>query len=314
MTMVIDTADHAAADRFEAFREAASTTFVPLSVEPSAEPRPFRARMASGRVGSLQVTAVEASPHVVRRLSGDDGGRFLKVGLQVAGQAVLRQVGRTSVLKPGDIALYDTARPYDLVFSQEYRMLVLMLRRDLLRIPERRLDERVALPISSEAGSGALLAQVVRQVATQMHRGELEGQRHVGDALLSLLAACLDEPVADPRSADGRLAALRDRVDAYIDANLTEPGLDARRVAGAHHVSVRQLQKAFAREGEGVAGRIRTLRLERCAAALADPQEKRTVAAVGARWGFPDPGHFSRVFRARYGQPPGEYRAQCQPG
>ncbi|MFE4002466.1 helix-turn-helix domain-containing protein [Nocardioides sp. YIM B13467] len=312
MTLVVDTADHTAADRFEAFREAASTTFVPLAVEPAGDRRPFSGRIASGQVGMLQITAVEASPHIVRRLTGDDGGRFLKVGLQIAGEATLRQVGRTSVLKPGDIAVYDTGRPYDLIFSEDYRMLVLMFRRDLLRIPDRQLAERVARPLASVSGSGALLAHAVREVATQMRRGTLQGQRHVGDALLSLLAACLDEPEVDPRSLGRRLSVLRDRVDAYIDAHLADPGLDARRVAGAHSVSLRQLQKAFEQDGEGVAGRIRTLRLERCAAALADPLEKRTAAAVGARWGFPDPGHFSRVFRARYGQPPGEYRARHQ--
>lgn len=28
-----------------------------------------------------------------------------------------------------------------------------------------------------------------------------------------------------------------------------------------------------------------------------------------ARWGFTDPAHFSRAFRAAYGMPPAEYRA-----
>jgi AraC-like DNA-binding protein len=33
------------------------------------------------------------------------------------------------------------------------------------------------------------------------------------------------------------------------------------------------------------------------------------VAAVGARWGYPDPAHFSRLFKASFGLSPRDYRA-----
>jgi AraC-like DNA-binding protein len=34
-----------------------------------------------------------------------------------------------------------------------------------------------------------------------------------------------------------------------------------------------------------------------------------------ARWGLPDPAHFSRLFRRVYGTPPAEYRrARLMPG
>jgi transcriptional regulator GlxA family with amidase domain len=32
-------------------------------------------------------------------------------------------------------------------------------------------------------------------------------------------------------------------------------------------------------------------------------------AAIGTRWGFVSPSHFSRVFRGAFGQSPTEYRA-----
>ncbi|MFJ9775705.1 helix-turn-helix domain-containing protein [Kitasatospora sp. NPDC101157] len=34
----------------------------------------------------------------------------------------------------------------------------------------------------------------------------------------------------------------------------------------------------------------------------------RPVGAIGRRWGFADSAVFSRVFKAAYGMPPGEYR------
>jgi hypothetical protein len=61
-----------------------------------------------------------------------------------------------------------------------------------------------------------------------------------------------------------------------------------------------------------VAAWIRSRRLDRCRRDLADPGLwARPVSAIGARWGFPDGAHFSRVFRAAYGIPPREYRRRA---
>jgi hypothetical protein len=56
-------------------------------------------------------------------------------------------------------------------------------------------------------------------------------------------------------------------------------------------------------------GWIRQRRLERCRRDLLDPAlGDRSVGAIAARWGLIDAAHFSRLFRAAYGLPPGEYR------
>lgn len=70
-------------------------------------------------------------------------------------------------------------------------------------------------------------------------------------------------------------------------------------IAAAHHISVRRLHKLFEDQPQTVAALIRQHRLERCRADLA--RSDRTVTAVAARWGFSDPAHFSRLFKATYG-------------
>ena len=37
----------------------------------------------------------------------------------------------------------------------------------------------------------------------------------------------------------------------------------------------------------------------------------RPVGEVAARWGFPDAAHFSRAFRAEFGEPPSAVRARA---
>ncbi|MEV6342924.1 helix-turn-helix transcriptional regulator [Actinoplanes sp. NPDC051851] len=76
-------------------------------------------------------------------------------------------------------------------------------------------------------------------------------------------------------------------------------------VAAAHHISVRRLHQLFRHEPLTVAAQIRHDRLERCRDDLA--AGRGTVSAIAARWGFGDPAHFSRLFRAAYGCPPREY-------
>ena len=75
-------------------------------------------------------------------------------------------------------------------------------------------------------------------------------------------------------------------------------------------VSLRQLHKLFHASGTSVAGWIRQRRLEHCGHDLRDPRcAARSVAAVGARWGYPDPAHFSRLFKAAYGVGPRDYES-----
>ncbi|WP_234365465.1 helix-turn-helix transcriptional regulator [Streptomyces sp. RTd22] len=80
-------------------------------------------------------------------------------------------------------------------------------------------------------------------------------------------------------------------------------------IAAAHHISLRHLQQLLAEDDTSPAAWIRHRRLERCRLDLADPRlNARPIQAIGAHWGFTNPTHFSRLFRATYGIPPRDYR------
>ncbi|MFD8308462.1 helix-turn-helix domain-containing protein [Streptomyces sp. NPDC059690] len=54
---------------------------------------------------------------------------------------------------------------------------------------------------------------------------------------------------------------------------------------------------------------MRTRRLERCARYLASPaRAKEPISTVAAPWGLLDCRHFSRVFKAEYGETPRDFR------
>src|SRR5262245_53607288 len=102
-------------------------------------------------------------------------------------------------------------------------------------------------------------------------------------------------------------------VQAFIDRRLGDARLSNTEIAAAHHISLRLLHRLFEEQGTSPGRWIRERRLERCRRDLLDPARSHLPASAIA-WdrGFASPAHFSRVFRAAYGHPPGTYRRLWQ--
>jgi AraC-like DNA-binding protein len=103
--------------------------------------------------------------------------------------------------------------------------------------------------------------------------------------------------------------AHRIRIVNYIEAHLGDPDLTPMRVAEACKMTPRYLHHLFSNESETVARYILRRRLEECSRALKTPAQRgRTVTSIAFDYGFNSPTHFGRVFRARFGTTPREYR------
>lgn len=115
-------------------------------------------------------------------------------------------------------------------------------------------------------------------------------------------------PDALPRAAGpgGHRTRMRDRAMRFIDDHLANP-LVVPALAAELGVSRVRLARLFADDG-GVARYVRRRRLARARDRLADPDETRPIACVVAECGFASAAHFSRAFRAAFGQTPREAR------
>ena len=69
---------------------------------------------------------------------------------------------------------------------------------------------------------------------------------------------------------------------------------------------MRTVNRIFNATGQTVGEVIRVRRLARAREDLVDSD--RPVSAIAHRWGFSDPSHFTRSFKAHYGASPREYR------
>jgi len=74
------------------------------------------------------------------------------------------------------------------------------------------------------------------------------------------------------------------------------------------------LYRAFAAQGETVAGYVRDLCLRRAYELLArDNVRREQIGDIAYRCGFEDPVHFTRLFRQRFGLTPSELRSRIAP-
>lgn len=133
------------------------------------------------------------------------------------------------------------------------------------------------------------------------------------------LAEEIVENVASALSPDDFLpsdAALLSAMKQHITVNLDDLSLDADALQTAFHWSRSSVYRLFEAEG-GVGAYIRNLRLLRCFEDLTRPSKlPRRVSHVASRWGFDNPSHFNRLFRAKFGVPPSAVnvgRAQASP-
>jgi AraC-like DNA-binding protein len=302
-------------EQFDAWHDAVSNAFVPLDATRRTE-GPFGGVLANRAVGAVQISDVAGgavdvyrSVQAIRRF--DPG--YLKLGMQLRGYCLVTQDGREAPLTPGDFALYDTRRPYQLSFNSKFRMLVVMFPHELLNLRSDDLAKVTARRVSGHRGVGGLVSPFLVKLAKELSSDQIAPTFELSCAVLDLLAAAFSEQLECESLVrpDTRRHALILQIKAFIDARLGDPELTTATIAAAHYISPRYLQKLFEAEGSTVTDWIRRRRLDRCKRELLDPRNAgESISRIAGRWGLADSSHFSRLFRAAYGRSPREFRSE----
>ncbi|MFE1953523.1 helix-turn-helix domain-containing protein [Streptomyces sp. NPDC059524] len=265
-------------------------------------------------LGRVQAVTVESEPQVARRtrrlISCADNENYVVVKLLSRGGARVEQDARDSVVRPGQLFVYDMARPISLALPEPFQTKSLVLPRTVLGLGEADVARITATPLGAESAIGGLLSPFLSQLVDSAESCPEPAGELVARNVVDLLTVLADERRgADTLESPSGSRVLLTRIRAFIDGNLSDPDLTPEVVARAHHISVRYLHKLFEGEGITVSRWIQRRRLEECRRALARRDATRTtVAAVAHRWGFTSASHFSRVFRAAYGQSPVDWR------
>lgn len=294
------------------WREAIAAAVVPLDIQ--AKPgTTFSGSLRSSAVDGVGVYELLTTAHTVRRtpnLISHDDAQFYKLSLQLSGRGILEQDGRRADLRPGDLAVYDTHRPYTLDFPEPSRTMVMVIPREPVELSAAQIARVTATCFSSDRGFGRLINPFFVELCNSIEQlPGAYGSRLVHSALdlmVTMLAQELDSRRDGPGSATG---GLHREIREYILNHLGDETMTPASIAAAHFVSLRYLYTIFAEEGETISAWIRTRRLEHIRRDLLDPiHAQRTVSWVAGRWGLHDAAHFSRLFKAEYGEAPSVYR------
>ncbi|MGP9791594.1 AraC-like ligand-binding domain-containing protein [Roseinatronobacter sp. NSM] len=295
--------------------EAVCRTYTALDCEERNRLAPFYGQIDAGMVGEIGVTQVRASAQKVRRtrrsIARHDEDKLL-FSIQKRGRCTVVQDGRVAALTPGDFALYDTTRPYELIFDAEFAQYVVAVPghalRPLLKMPERLTARRI--PGGSSIGRAVLNA--IETVA--WNNGDLgyDAQCPMEEALRGLLSAgALSLLGAELRKSDTASGARRAAIKAYVFQHLRDPALCVGMIAAAQGVDVSTIHRAFDGEDETLSRWIWIQRLENARRDISDPSKSHlTLTEIAFFWGFNDMAHFSRAFKARFDQAPRVVRQQ----
>jgi AraC-like DNA-binding protein len=244
-----------------------------------------------------------------RQVAGSDQIPTVALSLRVGPGGVIEQGGTELATRAGELSLVELTRPYR------------------SRIPLGTDGWTVKIPVAdlslldgtigrARAGIASspvhpVFAQHLRTLGHQSDRlGDPRTTELLGTATIALARALIASVTGDDQHAREAMAdTLLLRIQSYVRAHLTDPGLSPGLIAAAHAVSVRQLYAVFARAGLSLEQWIIGLRLEGARAELTRAEgRQRTIAAVARRWCFSDPSHFTHRFHEAYGLTPRAWR------
>lgn len=290
------------------WREELSASFVRLEVDAIGIADSLDTRLWGVRKGTAHAAWVDVvgEPHIVRRTrsgaASDRGG--LLVSVQVEGSCVVRQDGREARLNAGDIAWYDAARPYELVFTGgSHQQAVLQLAYDEFeQVPA--LLGNTATRVPGDQGVGYAIGNLLRAIPQSIETVEVVDADRVAQIAVDLLM--LGAPFRSRRMVS---VDLLESSREFIRAHADDPDLTPGRVASAVHLSLGHLHRVFRGSDSTISEYLRNVRLGRAAVDLRDPQLAHwTVVDIAQRRGFKDAAHFSRAFTASYGVSPTTWR------
>jgi AraC-like DNA-binding protein len=226
----------------------------------------------------------------------------------------MSQERRSAVLGPGDLTLLHSSRTSTSTAdpSDAYQQGgVVMFDAGAVPIPPARLDQLLGIRLPADDGLVSLvLGHLCSLGSGSFHPDDTARLAAVTADLLTVLFArqlAYIETVPAPTRESALLAQIR----SFALGRLGDPTLTPAALAAGHHISVRTLHRLFRSDNTTVAAWIRHHRLDACRRALLNPAlADRTVQSIAARWGFTNASHFSRLFKATYGQTAAEYRTR----
>lgn len=307
MVMIWSTDDVPRPERLAYWTEVICRTLVPVDCIARAD-RPFSSRIEADVLGPIRVSvacgAAQIASRQARRIDREPQGDFTLL-VHGSGTASFQQLGRDSLLGPGDIVLHDMNRPFEFNFTTDWMQTILMFPRAALLSRIGDAGSHLGLKFDKTFGIAGMLSSLLGSLPKHLDCIPDHARDRVADNLLDLIATAI--LASSERPLEPSRVTLT-RVKLWIERHLSE-ALSAEIIATQCGLSSRHLNRLFAGENTSLMQFVLDRRLARCHRDLTDPAMRgRSITDVALSAGFSDLSHFSRTYRARFGYSPRETR------
>jgi AraC family transcriptional activator of tynA and feaB len=311
--LLLDTRDYPAGERLSVFQDS-SFSSIPMSriVEKTEEPFNHRVEAISVAPGCAIMRDQGSGLRGVRgpnelRIAAPEATTFTVVrGARAASRGPRYEVPGTV----GDLFIADQTSYAEYQWWGSGGHDTLVLENRVLGLPVDVVRKASSRSIHNQ------LSELLSMQISKLLQSEVDSASPTARALVASSCADLARAVVTSAVNDSpqRKAALDDvlplRIETYIGQHLTDRALNAQQIAQVHHISVRQLYNIWSGRDLTLSEHIMTARLEGARRELGNTQPSNvSLGWLAMRWGFSDPAHFSRRFRAAYGLAPRDWYA-----
>lgn len=315
LTMLITTADQPESKRFAFWRDAVCNNFPGLDFQPNSD-RSFFGEIATTIVDEVGFSSAcirgkfnnRRTPHWIHK----DKKAVLFVSLVLKGKCLIAQDGREAVLGPGDLACFDSIRPYSYSSgeSDDFEQLFLHMPYEMWVRKFGSTKQVTARRLRGNTEMGVMVSNFLRQVVPCTRTVDSATAHRLKEISLALLTTALGNLVAQqaPCQSLGRISLLY-RARTFIWQNLHDPSLNSEKIAQALKISERYLHELFHEESSTISNWIWDRRLEKSRQDLSNPLlAGKSIGQIAFNCGFSDLSHFSHRFKAAFSITPSEFR------
>lgn len=292
--------------------------FVGLTDTSIGDESEFRGEVKYARLGDVSLVNVLSSRELSRRTAqhvrNDPRDQYVLANVN-SGAIQFRQLKSQFELVAGSFILFRTDRPFEWQHHDPASVSNVAIPGNMLRARLRNIDSFLSRPQSGQSGMWRVLHDLLESLGQHSSVLPEEATYTIATQLIELLGVSLEAGEHDevPLDVEALRKPVYRRCVAFIRSNLSDENLNPENIARAVGLSVRSLHRLFQEAGEPVGTFLRTIRLEKCCADLADPGKNHfSIGEIAYQAGFRSQAHFANIFKSRYQMAASEWRRNAQ--